>query len=93
MGGKKENGRKRMIAGKETNAGAENKNGTGRRAERNKMEKKSGNLIKIGAKLKERRSSYGNVEMMLKRNKNERRGEEKREWEETSAETRKRQDR
>lgn len=65
-----------MIAGQDTDSRAEK--GTKRTVERNKIEEKSGSVIKVGTKLKEKISSYENVKM-LKKKKDEKEGEEERE--------------
>lgn len=80
MGGRKESGGEQMIAGQDTDSGAEKE--TERTVERNKIEEKSGSVIKVGTKLKEKISSYGNVKM-LKQKKDEKGRKEEREWEKT----------
>lgn len=61
-----------------SDAGPEKKKGIGWAATSNGMEERSGSLMKIGTRLKERRGSYGNVEEMLNRSRDKKR-EEKRE--------------
>lgn len=56
--------------------------GKGQLAERGGIEEQSVSLTKVGTRLKERGGSYGNVEEMLIRKREEKGGMEEREWKE-----------
>lgn len=56
-----------MIAKQEKGAGAGRKKKAGQTAKRNKIEEKSGSLRKVKTKLKERKGSYGNVDVKRKK--------------------------
>lgn len=79
-------GRMQMIAGQETGAGAEKKR-AGPIAGSNEMEEKSS--VKVGTRLKQKRSGYKNVEEMLREKREKEGGEEEREEEEISGRSKK----
>lgn len=60
-------GGEQMIAGQGTDASVEKKKGTRRTTGTNGMEEKSGSLMKVETRLKERRNNYENVEMLKRK--------------------------